>query len=68
MYAEDIPFVKLRSPFFLEALSASSNVPGYRPPGLKALAGRLLDTAATTLQKELQNSKLRRLDLTGKKL
>ena len=65
VYAEAIPFTKLRSPFLLDALRANAKVPGYCPPGPKALAGKLLDDAVASMKASIQSSKFRNSNLTG---
>ena len=66
IYAESIPFRKLSSPFFQEALQASIGIPGYKPPGRKPLTGRLLDAEYNRIQENLGKTCLHDLASTGK--
>ncbi len=65
VYAEHLPFLKLRSPFLKAALEASSGIPGYLPPGPKALAGKLLDEANEKVQDILKKKVIVGLPQTG---
>jgi hypothetical protein len=54
-YAEGIPFLKVDSPYFLEALKAVSAFgPGYRPPPMKRLRTDCLDKEYDMVERELE--------------